>query len=112
MASESNAEFLLSTDINVAQGKSVLFDTTSIQGTDIMYPSNNGEIILNGNQSYLNYVFFTSKQCNRNCRGGAFYLDGILVTGTQTVASTLTNSNQAILRTGPEPYIRIACYPK
>ncbi|MGH1288865.1 BclA C-terminal domain-containing protein [Bacillus toyonensis] len=104
VASESNAEFLLSTDINVAQGNSVPFDTPSIHGTDIMYPSNNGEIILNGNQSYL--IMYSLQVSNvTETVGGAFYLDGTLVIGTQTVASTLTNSNQAILRTGPGSHI-------
>ncbi|WP_423231363.1 collagen-like triple helix repeat-containing protein, partial [Bacillus thuringiensis] len=84
-----NADFLLTTDVLVPVNTTIPFDNSSIVGTDIMYPANDGIIMLNGNQSYL--VLYTAQPV-----GAALYIDQTEIPDSRTVVSELVLLNQTI----------------
>ncbi|MBJ8025957.1 collagen-like protein [Bacillus cereus] len=95
-----NADFLLTTDVLVPVNNPIPFDNSSIVGTDIMYPANDGTIMLNGNQSYL--VLYTAQTAlTAQPMGAALYIDQTEIPDSRTVVSELVLLNQTIIRTGP-----------
>ncbi|WP_218008458.1 collagen-like triple helix repeat-containing protein, partial [Bacillus thuringiensis] len=96
----SNADFLLTTDVLVPLDGPIPFDNSSIVGTDIMYPANDGIIMLNGNQSFL--VLYTAQTAlTAQPMGAALYIDQTEIPDSRTVVSGLILLNQTIIRTGP-----------
>ncbi|OPA14661.1 collagen-like protein [Bacillus cereus] len=96
----SNGEFLLNIDALVQVNASIPFDNVDIVGLDIMYPENNGIIMLSGNQSYL-VLYALQTALTTQPIAGALYLDTVEISDSKTVISSSTLVNQTIIRTGP-----------
>ncbi|PYE86855.1 hypothetical protein [Bacillus sp. 196mf] len=96
----SNGEFQLTANVNLTIGNAIPFNNPDIQGPGITYPVQNGEIIIAGGNSYL--VLYSLQAANTDQPvGGTLFLDGGVIPGTVTVSSTLTITNQTIIRPGP-----------